>query len=402
LKPLSLFLVIAFGGGTLLASWWWANHHEGDPAANLSVRQIEIAGADDSPSVIEGPSSGSGKKEAGDGQGAPTSDKASPGESAPANPGGRGVLSAAGAARGLQADKKDSSLIVRVYLTQEKRIERAGLETYVKGVVAAELPTDFKPAALEAQAIAARTYLIRRLWNEDRSGIPVRGADVTDTVTHQVYRSKAQMDQLKKNDPKAWAAVDEAVRRTRGIVMVYGGAPIESLYFSSSNGYTENARDVFNADLPYLVSVASPWDRDQSPRAQETIEMKLSEFYRKLGVKSLATLTGIGKRPAAVISAWTDGRRVSSATVGGKTLTGTEIRRLLGLRSAAFDWKIDKGKIAITTYGSGHGVGMSQWGAEGMAQAGATASEILLHYYTGIQLKALSALQAARPDTVKL
>lgn len=127
--------------------------------------------------------------------------------------------------------------------------------------------------------------------------------------------------------------------------MVYEGVPIESLYFASSNGFTENAKDVFHADLPYLVSVSSPWDREDSPRAEETVEMKLSEFYRKLGVKSLAALTGLGKRPAAVINGWTEGKRVSTATVGGKTMSGTEVRRLLGLRSAAFDWKIEKGRL---------------------------------------------------------
>lgn len=130
--------------------------------------------------------------------------------------------------------------------------------------------------------------------------------------------------------------------------------------------------------------------------------MKLSEFYRKLGVKSLAALTGLGKRPAAVIDGWTEGKRVSTATVGGKTLPGTEIRKLLGLRSAAFDWRVDKGKVTITTYGSGHGVGMSQWGAEGMAKTGATAADIVHHYYTGIQLKTLTALQSARAQTAKL
>lgn len=418
---LGQWVVLAFGAGALVACWSWADKHasERSPASYIEERTAAVA---DGSKAVKGESDrgggqadASGKtgmgadKKAGNKAGG-TSDKADdkaddqqndqPNDKASgaSKASGRkaGALSAADAAEGLQAEQKDSSLVVRVYLTGDKRIERAGLETYVKGVVAAEMPTDFAPAALEAQAIAARTYLIRRLWNEERSGVPVRGADVTDTVTHQVYRSKTEMNELKESDPKAWAAVDEAVRRTRGIVMVYGDAPIESLYFSSSNGYTENAKDVFNADLPYLVSVNSPWDREDSPRAEETVEMKLSEFYRKLGVKSLAALTGLGKRPAAVINGRTDGKRVSTATVGGKTLPGTEIRRLLGLRSAAFDWTFEKGKVKITTYGSGHGVGMSQWGAEGMAKTGATAADIVLHYYTGIQLKTLSALAVGR------
>ncbi|CAI6081959.1 stage II sporulation protein D [Cohnella sp. JJ-181] len=408
MRSIGILLVIAFGAGTLLASWSWASRHaNGDPAARAIEERAETNGLKP-PKAAEKPEGGSGQKAGGTGvdHTNPAKTNQEGGENSAKTQGGdvkaKRPLSAADAARGLRADQKDSSLVVRVYLSGDKRIERAGLETYIKGVVAAEMPTDFEPAALEAQAIAARTYLIRRLWNEDRTGVPVRGADVTDTVTHQVYRSREEMDKLRRENPKAWAAVDEAVRRTRGIVMVYGGAPIESLYFASSNGYTENAKDVFHADLPYLVSVTSPWDRRDSPRAQETIEMKLGEFYRKLGIKSLAALTGIGKKPSAVINGWTEGKRVRSATVGGKTFQGIEVRRLLGLRSAAFDWKIDKGKIAITTYGSGHGVGMSQWGAEGMAKAGATAADIVQHYYTGIQLKSISELQSARTETAKL
>ncbi|MDI4650271.1 stage II sporulation protein D [Cohnella hashimotonis] len=401
MRSIGLLLILAFGTGALLASWSWAERHARESNQARIVEESADAAWDsvreekEEPDKADMPANPSGEKgiETQEDEGEKTSEKPSK---------GAGALSAADAARGLQADRADSALVVRIYLSDDKRVERAGLETYVKGVVAAEMPTDFEPAALEAQAIAARTYLIRRLWNEDRSGVPVRGADVTDTVAHQVYRSRAEMNKLKEENPQAWAAVDEAVRRTRGIVMVYGGAPIESLYFSSSNGYTENAKDVFSADLPYLVSVSSPWDRKDSPRAEETVEMKLSEFYRKLGVKSLATLTGLGKRPSAVINGWTEGKRVSTATVGGKTLSGIEVRRLLGLRSAAFDWKIEKGKIAITTYGSGHGVGMSQWGAEGMAKTGATAAEIVRHYYTGIQLKTVTALQTASGDTAKL
>ncbi|MEK0313630.1 stage II sporulation protein D [Cohnella sp. 56] len=408
-------LAVAFGCGVLLASWRWADRHAERPDPAAAMLGAAIAGGSGLPAAMDSAGRADRQaKDARDGEAAApdrpgmsaadertaAADKLADGE-ADSRSGGT-VLSAEGAARGLQADRADSPLTVRVYLAQDRRIERVRLEDYVKGVVAAEMPTDFKPAALEAQAIAARTYLIRRLWYEDRTGMPVRGADVTDTVTHQVYRSREQMDELKDNQPKAWAAVDEAVRRTRGIVMVYGGVPIESLYFASSNGYTENARDVFDADLPYLVSVASPWDKEASPRAKETVEMKLSEFYRKLGVRTLAALTGVGKQPAAVIASWTDGRRVRSATVGGKQLAGSEIRSLLGLRSAAFDWKIEKGKVVITTYGSGHGVGMSQWGAEGMAKTGATAADILLHYYSGIQLKPLTAMQADRSETAKL
>lgn len=271
------WLILAFGAGALVAGWLWADRHasERNPVSVMEERAATVADGSkaaneetdrggkraNSSDQTEASADGKSDVKAGETAAGKRNDKASGTSKGPM----KGILSAADAAQGLQAERKDSSLIVRIYLADDKRVERAGLETYVKGVVAAEMPTDFAPAALEAQAIAARTYLIRRLWNEDRSGVPVRGADVTDTVTHQVYRSKAEMDALREADPKAWAAVDEAVRRTRGIIMVFGGAPIESLYFASSNGYTENAKDVFDADLPYLVSVDSPWDREDAP-----------------------------------------------------------------------------------------------------------------------------------------
>lgn len=398
-------LAAAFGCGVLLTSWVWAASRHGDrePVSYDVMQQASILTEGDMSAAAErAGNAGAAAGAARDNTQQAAPDGKAAGDGATASGSDKPALSAAGAARGLQADKADSPLTVRVYLSQAERVERVGLEEYVKGVIAAEMPTDFKPAALEAQAIAARTYLVRRLWYDDRTGVPMRGADVTDTVTHQVYRSQEQMAKLKQEQPAAWAAVDEAVRRTRGIVMLYGGVPIEALYFASSNGYTENAKDVFGANLPYLVSVESPWDKELSPRAKETTELKLSEFYRKLGVRSLAAMTGIGKQPAAVIASWTDGRRVRTATVGGKELEGSEIRQLLGLRSAAFDWKIEKGNVIITTYGSGHGVGMSQWGAEGMAREGATAADILLHYYTGIRLAPLSALHADRRETAKL
>ncbi|MDB4866873.1 MAG: spoIID, partial [Cohnella sp.] len=152
---------------------------------------------------------------------------------------------------------------VHVYLTGEQRIETVPLETYVRGVVAAEMPTGFESAALEAQAMAARTYIVRRLLEHDNSNVPVQGAEVTDTQTHQVYRAISEMQQLRSRNPQAWRKADDAVRNTQGQVITYQGRPIQALYFSASNGYTENSEDVFPFALPYLRSVASPWEQQQ-------------------------------------------------------------------------------------------------------------------------------------------
>lgn len=144
--------------------------------------------------------------------------------------------------------------------------------------------------------------------------------------------------------------------------------------------------------VPYLRSVASPWDKAISPRAQETVEMNLSDFYSKIGLTDLPAVANSDAGKSLRILEWTPGRRVKEMAVGGKKLTGEEARHLLGLRSASFEVSVGKGKLSITTFGSGHGVGMSQWGAEGMADAGKTAEQIVEYYYTGSRTEEVSKL----------
>ncbi|TFE28984.1 stage II sporulation protein D [Cohnella luojiensis] len=282
--------------------------------------------------------------------------------------------------------------LIKVYLSKSRSIETVPLETYVKGVVAAEMPLDFEPAALQAQAIAARTYIIRRMRLNDHSGMPVINADVTDTQSHQVYRSLNDMRMLQRENKAGWSKVNDAVEKTAGEVITYGGELIEALFFSTSNGRTENSEEVFPNQLPYLRSVASPWDKQESPRAEEAIEMPLKDFYAKLGVGvSPASINLAGTKPIRILE-WTAGKRVKLMVAGNKKLTGEEVRNKLGLRSASFDWKIGKNKITLKVYGSGHGVGMSQWGAEGMAKAGKSAYQIIAHYYTGARTEKVSKL----------
>ncbi|MDB4868825.1 MAG: spoIID, partial [Cohnella sp.] len=257
----------------------------------------------------------------------------------------------------------------------------------------------FESAALEAQAMAARTYIVRRLLEHDNSNVPVQGAEVTDTQTHQVYRAISEMQQLRSQNPQAWRKADDAVRNTQGQIITYQGRPIQALYFSASNGYTENSEDVFPFALPYLRSVASPWEQQQqTASAARTTEMPIDEFYAKLGIRSTPTVVRLGGSPWLKVTEWTNGNRIKLLTVGAKTFTGQEVRELLNLRSSAFSWEIKSDKIIITTLGNGHGVGMSQWGAEGMAQSGYTAEEIVKHYYSGTQITEVSKLAPTFPD----
>ncbi|WP_051250355.1 stage II sporulation protein D [Paenibacillus harenae] len=289
------------------------------------------------------------------------------------------------------ADASDR-LEVRVYLTKDKRIERVPLETYVRGVIAAEMPIEFELEALKAQAIAARTYIIRRLRQGADAGMPVAGADVTDTIDHQVYLSKTALaDKWPEDDRKShMSKLDEAVAQTKGRIITYEGEPIEAAFFSTSNGYTENSEDYWQQEIPYLRSVASPWDVELSPKYKETVKLSLNDFYRRLGVKKKG-----GAKPSIRITEKTEGGRIAEMVIAGTAFTGREAREKLGLASSQFTWSVKGDSITITTYGYGHGVGMSQWGANGMAHEGKTADEIIRYYYTGAKVEQASKIAIA-------
>lgn len=297
---------------------------------------------------------------------------------------------------------------VSVYLSQSGQIETLPLEDYVSGVLAAEMPADFELEALKAQAVAARTFIVRRLVAGDHSGVPVPEADVSDTVSHQAYVSQAVLERDWEHGGKSaeLAKLRRAVLETRGVIMTYKGQPITASFFASSGGYTENSEDYWNFAVPYLRSVASPWELEITPNLAVTVTFSTAELLSKLGLEpealpASADLAASGKAqpvsasstalPVVVLSL-TDGHRVKEISIGGTVFTGREVREKLGLRSSQFTWKRQGSEVLITTYGNGHGVGMSQWGANGMAREGSTATQILKHYYSGVSFTQVSTL----------
>jgi len=270
---------------------------------------------------------------------------------------------------------------VRVWLSGEKRVETVPLELYVRGVTAAEMPAGFELEALKAQAIAARTYIVKRLRDGEKAGESGVEADIDDSVSHQVYLPVVQL--LGGRSGAELGKLNRAVRETAGMIVTYEGEPIQAAFFSTSNGYTENSEDYWQVKLPYLRSVPSPWDVELSPRFKDTVAMKLSEFYRRLGVKAKG-------RPSIAIEEWTAGRRIKTLRVGSRSFGGREVREKLGLRSSQFSWRVEGDTIRLTSYGSGHGVGMSQWGANGLALEGKTAADILSYYYTGVRIERIA------------
>lgn len=298
---------------------------------------------------------------------------------------------------------------VSVYLSATQQIETLPLEDYVTGVLAAEMPADFELEALKAQAVAARTFIMRRLLAGDVSGVPVPDADVTDTISHQAYVSKATLEQAWERGGRsaALAKLRRAVLETRGVVMTYKGQPITASFFASSGGYTENSEDYWSAEVPYLRSVASPWEKEITPNYKVSYTFSTSELLSKLGVNAASASSAVdqdtvlktqnlaastGATPLMQVLSRTTGQRIKEISIGGVIFTGREVREKLQLRSSQFSWTIHDNSIVITTYGNGHGVGMSQWGANGMAREGGTATQILKHYYSGVSFVQVSTL----------
>ncbi|MEP9405028.1 stage II sporulation protein D [Peribacillus frigoritolerans] len=277
-----------------------------------------------------------------------------------------------------------SSVEVAVYRTSAKRIEKLPIESYLSGVVAAEMPADFEEEALKAQALTARTYIVNQLISESRLGLP-DGADVSDTVMHQVYKNNDELKKQWGSDYK-WKMqkINKAIKETAGQILTYEGKPITATFFSTSNGYTENSEDYWQAEFPYLKSVSSPWDKEESPKFYNKVVVDTADFEKKLGV-SLSSGTSIG-----TIIERTSGNRVGVVDIGGKKMTGKQIREKLGLTSSDFDWERQGNQIVITTKGSGHGVGMSQYGANGMAREGKTYEDIVKYYYKGVKVQSSS------------
>jgi stage II sporulation protein D len=273
----------------------------------------------------------------------------------------------------------NSPVSVPIFREAESKVEEIDLEEYVKGVVASEMPADFELEALKAQALTARTYIVNLLLNPPDINLPGI-AVASDTVQFQVYNSDQELKKIWGIDYE-WKMekITQAVYETQGQILTYEDQPISASFFSTSNGYTENSEDYWPNKLPYLRSVESPWDK-KSPKFKHSKELSVQEVNRLLGVK-INNSGKIGK-----VTEWTDGKRVGTIDIGGKDFTGREVRDLLGLSSSDFTMERKGDTVLIKSEGYGHGVGMSQYGADGMAKEGKTYEEIVKHYYQGVTI----------------
>ena len=241
---------------------------------------------------------------------------------------------------------------------------------YLIGVVSSEMPASFNLEALKAQSVLARTYALKTKQTEKK---------LTDTVSTQSY---IDIDQMKNKWGNSFNTyynkIKNAVENTNGEYLSYNGNYIEALYHSTNNGKTESSLDVFGNYYPYLISVSSEYDKNASSYLR-TINMPLDAISNKLGLS-------LNNDSVISILSYTDGGNIKEININGNNFSGKKVRELLGLRSADFDISISDNNANITTRGYGHGVGMSQYGANGMANAGYSYKDILSHYYPGTTL----------------
>ena len=250
------------------------------------------------------------------------------------------------------------------------------LEDYVRGVVLAEMPAYFEAEALKAQAVAARTYALRRMKLEDRHP---GGAVCTESTCCQAWMSDE--DYLThRGTQRERDKIAAAVEATASLVLTYGGELAESTYFSCSGGRTEDALAVWGQEIPYLQSVVSPGE-EQAAGYEQQYHFTGPQFAAALGRE----LEGAPDRWLGKVS-MTPGGGVASMVIGGITYSGVELRKLLSLNSTSFTMTADENGITVTVRGRGHRVGMSQYGADAMAAAGSRFHEILRHYYRGTEI----------------
>lgn len=255
--------------------------------------------------------------------------------------------------------------------TSTGEIKNIELEDYIVGVVAGEMPASFNEEALKAQAIASRTYAMYKMKNSNGT------YDLVTDKTNQVYITEDKMKSLwQENFDYYFEKIKKAVYDTKDLIMTYNGDIILSLYFARSNGKTEDAIAVFGSNEEYLKSVESP---EENLTSEVTISK--DKFCNKLNISCDAiNISNVLKSSSG---------RINSLNINDKTFKGTEIRTLFDLKSTDFDITIDS-EIKFITKGYGHGVGMSQYGANKLAQNGKNYEEILKHYYQNINIEKIS------------
>lgn len=281
--------------------------------------------------------------------------------------------------------------LIKVYNLKTKEVMVIDFEEYLKGVVASEMPAEFNNEALKAQGVTARTYLLYRLKKYPNGHPEHPDAPVCTGIHCQAWTSK---DDLIANHVDGWyetywGKIDEAVMSTKGQILTYQGKIIEPLFHSTSGGRTENSEDVFSTAVPYLRSVESPYEKE-APKLRDSVKITVDEFISKLeSVYGDLDISRDNLDEKIQLGEVSEGGKIKSIIIDNTEVTGRDMRSIFNLNSSNFSFIQSGDQLEIVTTGYGHGVGMSQWGAEGMADQGFNYLEILKHYYTDVEIMSM-------------
>lgn len=269
-------------------------------------------------------------------------------------------------------------------------VEEVFIDDYLCNVVSAEMPANYEIEALKAQAIVARTYTIYKIKNKKHEN-----ADICDDSNCcQAWISKEDRlarweESLRESN---WKKIEEAVYSTKGKIITYQNEPINAFFHSNSGGKTEVPVNVWGGTgYPYLQTVETAGEDSYSQYSSEVI-LSQQELIEKLKTKYADITIDFNNAEDIKILEYTDGDRVKTVKFGNHNLSGVEVRTLLGLRSANFTITQENGNIKFSVKGYGHGVGMSQTGADSMAKQGSTAEDIIHHFYTDVEIKEVNNL----------
>ena len=278
-----------------------------------------------------------------------------------------------------------------LHLLHGQTVTETDADDYLTGVVLSEMPASFESEALKAQAVAARTFLLRRMQCGKHEN-----ADVcADSVCCQAWTDTDTLREKFGGEFDAvWEKAGAAVRETRNEVLTYHGELIEATYFSCSGGRTESALAVWGSDVPYLQSVES-YGEEAALRYASSVEATAEEFARIIReAEPTAALDGEPQTWIGKIE-YTSGNGVAQMQIGGVSFSGTRMRSLFGLNSTQFAVSYRDGVFRFDVHGFGHRVGMSQYGANYMAQQGYDYRVILQYYYRGAEIRKLSREEAS-------
>ncbi len=276
---------------------------------------------------------------------------------------------------------------IKLYHKSTKKVENIKLDEYLYGVVSAEMPASFEKEALKAQAVVARTYTLYKIVNNNKKHDKADICDDPGCCQAWISKNDRVSKWDKENREEYWKKIVEAVNDTQGKIVTYNGKPINAFFHANSGGATEAPVNVWGGTgLPYLQTVTTAGE-DAYSQYNSKVSITKKEFESKIKEEHSDFKINYKEKDCIKIEEYTEGNRVKTIKIGNLKLSGVEIRSIFNLRSANFKVSLDEKNIKFEVLGYGHGVGMSQTGADSLAKSGKNYEDIIHHYYKNVKIE---------------